>query len=178
MFKNFVTDWSKRDRSKVFNTLFVAFEWILTTFALFYSDEEMPCVRRYWKIILRGLPMDFWCNLGMGILIITSLWALLETNLLIMFLISSIEKSTAESDLYVTKGKIDGNVLLLLIYEHCFAKKDLKISLFSLKSAINLLSWKNGGINWIFLAFKTVCNRVQQHLGLVDGWDSFVEISL
>ena len=52
----------------------------------------MSCVRRYWTIIVRGLRMDFSYNLGMRIMIMSSLWALFETNLLIIFLISSIEK--------------------------------------------------------------------------------------
>ena len=54
----------------------------------------------------------------------------------IMFLISSTEKSTSESDFSVIKGKSDCNVLPLSINEHCFAKKELKILLFSLKSVI------------------------------------------
>ena len=51
-----------------------------------------------------------------------------------MFLISSVKKSTSESDLSVIKGKSDGNALPLSINERCFAKKELKISLFSFKS--------------------------------------------
>ena len=78
-----------------------------------------------------------------------------------MFLISSTEKSTSESDFFVIKGKSDGNALPLSINEHCFAKKELKISLFSLKSVINLLSWKSGEIQGIFRPFKRVFNRVQ-----------------
>ena len=42
-----------------------------------------------------------------------------------MFLISSTEKSTSESDFSVIKGKSDGNALPLSISEHCFTKKDL-----------------------------------------------------
>ena len=83
--------------------------------------------------------MDLSHNLSMRILIISSPWALFESSLL-MFLISSTEKSTSESDFSVIKGKSDGNVLPLSINEHCFAKKEFNISLFSLKSVINLLS--------------------------------------
>ena len=96
----------------------------------------MPCIRQDLKIILRGLQMDLSHNLSMRILIISSPWALFESSLL-MFLISSTEKSTSESDFSVIKGKSDGNVLPLSINEHCLAKKELKISLVSLKSVIN-----------------------------------------
>ena len=72
---------------------------------------------------------------------------------MIMFLISSTKKSTSESDLSVIKGKSDGKILPLAINGHCFAKKELKIPLFSLKSVINLLSWESGGIQGIFLNF-------------------------
>ena len=78
-------------------------------------------------------------NLSKRILIISSSLALFESSLL-MFLISSTEKSASESDLFMIKGKSDGNVLQLSINEHCFAKKELKISLFSLKSVMNLSS--------------------------------------
>ena len=50
-----------------------------------------------------------------------------------MILISSVEKSTFESDFSVMKGKSDGIVLPLSISEHCFAKKELQISLFPSK---------------------------------------------
>ena len=78
--------------------------------------------------------MDLLHNLCMQTLIISSPWALggfwypLPRNQhLIMIFLWSKEKS-------------DGNVLPLSINEHCFAKKELNISLFSLKSVINLLS--------------------------------------
>ena len=138
----------------------------------------MPCVRQDLKIILRGLQMDLSHNLSMRILILSSPQALFESSLLMMFLISSTEKSTSESDFSVIKGKNHGNVLQLLTNEHCITKKELKISLFSLKSVINLLPWKSGDIKGIFLPFKRVFNKVKQHLGLVDGSDNFSEIFL
>ena len=46
---------------------------------------------------------------------------------MMMFLISSTEKSTSESDFSVIKGKSDGNVLPLSINEHYFAKKEFLI---------------------------------------------------
>ena len=55
-----------------------------------------------------------------------------------MLLTSSIEKTTSESDLSVIRLKGEGKVLPLRINERCFAKKGLKVSIFSLKSAIKL----------------------------------------
>ena len=118
------------------------FLWIGATFPFFHSDGKTPCVNQDLKLILWGLQMDLSHNLSMRILIISSPWALLERSLLMMFLISFTDKSTSESDFSVTKGKSDGNVLPLSINEHSFAKKELNISLFSLKSVTNLLSWK------------------------------------
>ena len=43
---------------------------------------------------------------------------------------------------------------------------------------INLLSSKSAGIQGIFLPFKILFNRVQYHLGLVDGSDNLFEIFL
>lgn len=63
-----------------------------------------------------------------------------ESLLASMFLLSSIEKSTPESDLNTIKRKGEGNALPVSSNKHCFAKKELKIALFSLKSTINLLS--------------------------------------
>ena len=152
----------KRGRSVVFNTLFVVFcVWFVTTFAFFHSDGKMPSVKQDLKIILSGLRMDLSHNFNMRILIISSPWALFESSLLIMFLISFTEESTPESDFFVIKGKSDGNVLPLSTNEHCFTKKEFKILFLSLKSVTNLLSWKYGGIQGIFLPSKRVFHRVQ-----------------
>ena len=94
----------------------------------------MPCVRPDLKIILRGLQMDISHNLSMQILIISSPWALFESSLLVMFLISSTEKSASESDFSGIKGKGDSNVLPLSINEHYFAKEEFLIK--SNKSSI------------------------------------------
>ena len=63
-------------------------------------------------------------NSSMRILIISPPSALFESNLLIMFLIFSIKKSTSESDLSVIKGKSDGNLLSLSINNTVLQKKD------------------------------------------------------
>ena len=63
---------------------------------------------------------------------------------MMMFLISSTEKSTSESDFSVIKGKGEGNVLPLSINEHYFAKKEFLIK--SNKSPIKESLIKSNGI--------------------------------
>ena len=69
-------------------------------------------------------------NLNMQILVTLSPWVLFDSSLRVIFLISSIKTSKSESDLFVIKEKSEGNVLPLSVSEHCFAKTELKISLF------------------------------------------------
>ena len=69
-------------------------------------------------------------NLNMQILVTLSPWVLFDSSLRVIFLISSIKTSKSESDLFVIKEKSEGNVLPLSVSEHCFVKKELKISLF------------------------------------------------
>ena len=69
-------------------------------------------------------------NLNMQILVTLSPWVLFDSSLRVIFLISSIKTSKSESDLFVIKEKSEGNVLPLSVSEHCFAKKEFKISLF------------------------------------------------
>ena len=101
--------------------------------------------------------MDLSNNFSMRILIISSPWALFDSSLLIIFLRSSIENSTSESDLSVIKGKSDNNVLPLSINKHCFAKKDF-VLFFEVSD--NLLLWKSGDVEGIFLPFKIIFYRV------------------
>ena len=44
IFKNFATDWEKRDRSVVFNILLFVFLWIGTIFAFFHSAQKILCI--------------------------------------------------------------------------------------------------------------------------------------
>ena len=60
-------------------------------------------------------------------------------------------------------------LLLLIKVVHCLEKWELKILAFCVKSVINLLSWKTGGIMGIFLLFKNVFNMDQYVFGLVLG---------
>ena len=127
MFENFATDWVKRDRSVVFNTLsFFVNCYDICFFPFWWENAASEQIWRWYK-------MDLSHNLSMRIMTISWPWASFESSLLIMFLIFSIEKLTSESDLPVINRKSNGNVHPLSINEHCFAKKELKISLFSLK---------------------------------------------
>lgn len=88
-------------------------------------------------------------NLNMQILVILSPWVLFDPSLRIMFLISSIKTSKSESDLFVIKGKSEGNVLPLSVSEHCFAKKELRFRSFfevSDKFIIAKKWWNTGNI--------------------------------
>ena len=64
------------------------------------------------------------------------------------------------------RGYSDGIMPLLTKGVHCLG---LKTSAFRLKSVINLLSWKIGGITGVFLLFKNVFNMDQYVLRLVLG---------
>ena len=54
-----------------------------------------------------------------------------------------------------------GKELSLFISEYCFAKKELKISAFSLKSVTNLFSWNSDGIHCIFYIIENLFNTEQ-----------------
>ena len=71
------------------------------------------------------------------------------------------------------KGMSEGNVLPLSVNEHCLANEELKVSFFSLKSVINLISRKSGRF---FLPFKNFFNRVQEHLELKDGFSYSIKL--
>ena len=95
------------------------FVWISTAFVFFpHSDRKIPYARQDLKIILRDLQMGLSHNLSMRILIISSRWASFESSLLILFLISSVEKPASETDLSVIKEKSDCNVLASSINGH------------------------------------------------------------
>ena len=61
-----------------------------------------------------------------------------------------------EKDLSVTLSQLVGSTLVFLISEHWLAKKALNRSDFSLESAINLFSWKIGGIQNVYDNFNSL----------------------
>ena len=75
-----------------------------------------------------------------GMLIISQPLVLFESRSLIIWKMPFLEKWQLADETSVSKAKCVGNTLLLGMGEHCSAKKELNISLFSLKSTIYLLS--------------------------------------
>ena len=118
--ENLATDWEKKDRSVVFNTLFVFF---VVFFVNWYGICFLPF---WWESVLRqtrfeddfkryaiGLNSNHKLhNLSMWILIISPLWAWFQSILPIMFLVCSIEKLTSKCDLFVIKK-------MTVMYSHC-----------------------------------------------------------
>ena len=88
---------------------------------------------------------------------------------------SFILKVTEDKGSFDFCGHSDGILMLLIKGAHCLEKWELKISAFCLKSVINLLSWKIGGITGIFLLFKNVFNVDQYVLGLALVPNNFFE---
>ena len=88
------------------------------------------------------------------ILIISFPWALFGSRFLIIFRISSVEKSIVDRDSCLFLVRVTGNSLFLLTIEHWLAKKLLKILAFSLKSATNLSWCSSGGMQGIFIIQK------------------------
>ena len=131
--------------------LFVVFLWIGTTLLFSILMGKYLVSDKIWRRlqIFRGLQMGLSLNLNMQILVILSPWVLFDPSLRIMFLISSIKTSKSESDLFVIKGKSEGNVLPLSVSEHCFAKKELRFRSFfevSDKFIIAKKWWNTGNI--------------------------------
>ena len=68
------------------------------------------------------------------------------------------EKSHEVKVCSVSHFDSDGNMLLFGMREHWLAKKELKTSLFSLKSVAYLLLWKIGGMHGTFFSFSNIFN--------------------
>ena len=77
-------------------------------------------------------------------LIILWPWALFGSKVLIIFPMSLSVKVMLDKDLSVRFSQLVGRKLVLIINEHWLAKNELNGSAFSLKSVINLISWKPG----------------------------------
>ena len=74
--------------------------------------------------------------------------------------------------------RTEGSLRLLLTTEHCFAKKSLKSSDFSLKFMINLPLCNKGEVQGIFLLFRKTLNIDQYDFGLVLLSNSFDNATL
>ena len=80
-----------------------------------------------------------------------------------------ISKVMEDRDSFDFRELSDWILLLLITVVHSLEKWELNISVFCVKSVINLLSWETGGIVGIFLLFKNVFNMDQYVLRQVLG---------
>ena len=76
------------------------------------------------------------------------------SKLLIIFPMSLSVKEMLDRDLSVKLSQLVGSTLAFIINEHWLAKNELKSLAFSLKSVMNLLSWKIGRMQRTFLPVK------------------------
>ena len=90
----------------------------------------------------------------MCILIISRQWALFGSKYLIIFPMSLSVKEMLHRDLSVKLSQLVGSRLVFLISEYWLARQKSKSFASSLKSVMNLLSWKIGGIQGTFLPVK------------------------
>ena len=109
---------------------------------LFFHSNGKELVSIHWlKIKFKGLQIDLQQIFIMRILILWWPWAFFRSKFCVIFSKSSLEKFRVSKHFSVVKWRLRGSSLLLLIKEHCFAKKELKSSAFSLKSITYSFSW-------------------------------------
>ena len=153
------------------------FLWTGTTFAFFHSLENFPLSKQAWKINFRGLQIEVSHILIIQILIIC-LWGLFGSRFLIIFRISSVEKSIVDRDSCVFLVRVTGSSLLLLPTEHWLAKKLLKKLTFSLNSVTNLAWCSSDGMQVIFFLSGNIFYIDQCDFWLALGsysfWDKWV----
>ena len=145
--------------------------WIGTTWAFFQSEGNFLSLkiikRQSLKNIDSGMYIEFPHNFIIHILIISWLWALFGSKLLIILEALSVEKLTVSSDLLVSFARLLGKTLLLFNRVHWFAKKVLKSLAYSLKFVANLFSWNRRGIQRMFLLFRKTFKMHQYFFRLV-----------
>ena len=105
-----------------------------------------------------GLQIDLSHSFDMRVLNMSWPWNLLGSRFWINVAISSLVKATVEINSSIFLQRLKGSSLELFIMEHCLAKKQLKNSVFFLKSVTYLFCWKRGGIHGIFLLFNNDFN--------------------
>ena len=82
----------------VFNICLSPFLWTGTTFDLFHSTGNVPLSKQDWKINFRVLQIKVSDVLIIRIIIISCLWALFGSRILIIFRILSFEKFMVDKD--------------------------------------------------------------------------------
>ena len=129
-----------------------------TTLAFFHSWGNLPLFKQSLKIIERGLQIEFPHSFIIRILSISWPCALFGSKWLIILAMSLLEKCIESRHLFVSWGRSVGKTLLLLKRGHWFTKKGLNNLAFSLKSVMNLLSWKRGSMQGMF-CYLEVCKE-------------------
>ena len=108
------------------------------------------------RIISKAFETDSPHILSIQILITSWLWALLRSRSRIIWAISLLLYDIDEINFSDLLKNVEGSLLEQFIKEHCSAKKELNISVFSLKSVTSLFWWLKDGIQGIFLLFKNI----------------------
>ena len=111
-----------------------------TMFPFFQSSRNISHINQFLNILKRGSIIASPEIFNMQILIISWPGALLGSRLQMILLISS-SVSLLSAKYWSIIGSVDeAKTLLFSITEYCFAKRELKISPFLLKSVTNLSS--------------------------------------
>ena len=132
-----------------------------TMFHFFQSSRNIPHFKQFLNILKRGSILVSPDIFNMLMLIIWS-WALLGLSLQMILLRWSFVNSMFARYWSVMRLVDEGRTLLFSIIDNCFAKEELKRSVFFLKSSYpNLLSWKIGGMQGTFLPFNMVFSNGQ-----------------
>ena len=109
--------------------------------SFFPFQGNLPVRKQVSKVMFRGLQIESPHIFNIRILISSWPWALFGSRLLIIRRMSSFAKWQVDNVLSVRNGNSEGKTLPFEIGEHWSAKNELKISLFSWKSAIYLSPW-------------------------------------
>ena len=127
----------------------------------FHSNGNTQAVRACLKINSVGLQMVWPHILSIRILMLSWPWALFRLRLTINISVLLVVKLVVRNLSSVKYQRFVGSLLQFFNKEYWLEKKELKSSVFSLKSVIKQFSWNNGGISGNFLLFKKIFNKDQ-----------------
>ena len=145
----------------IFNISLITFFMSWNIISFFHSQGKLPVRKQILKIMFRGQQIESLNIFSIRMLISSWAWALFGSRLLINRRMPSFAKWQKDVVLSVRKSNSEGKTLLFGIWEHWLAKKELKISLFSWKSTINLSPWNSGGMQRIFFPLNSAFKNVQ-----------------
>ena len=144
----------------IFNISLVIFFWIETKLLFFNPKGNLPLFRHVLKIMFRALQIASPYNFNIRILFMS--WpGAFESWLLIIWIISVSEEWQEFKVFSVINFTSDGNILLFAMRAHLLAKKELKVSIISLKFLTYLLLWKIRSMHRTFFLFRINFNSDQ-----------------